>query len=101
MYGTCDLLCDLIGADDCEGLKALLTSIGTERIHPLLQDFVEDMRRRTMSTRDFGGLMLRWDLLRTEMLAFIRRYDAIICPVAAMPAIPHGLSFKQLPIFSY
>jgi amidase len=35
------------------------------------------------------------------MTAFLDRYDAILCPVAASPAIEPGTSYGQLDIFSY
>ena len=35
------------------------------------------------------------------MLAFLKAYDAIVCPVAASPAIPHGTSYDRLDIFTY
>ena len=49
--------------------------------------------------RSYGGkmraaelyrLLRRWDAYRSEMLAFADRYDLIICPVFACPAVPHG-----------
>jgi amidase len=45
--------------------------------------------------------MLRWDEMRTRMLSFMKDYDAIICPAAASPALPHGTSFDYLSSFSY
>ena len=93
--------CDLLGADGGAGLRALLDSIGTTRVHPLLSEFLEIARQRAMSTGAFLDLMARWDTLRTRMTAFLDRYDAIICPVAALPAIEPGTSYSQLDIFSY
>jgi amidase len=35
-------------------------------------------------------LLRRWDAFRSEMLAFARRFDLILCPVFPGPARPHG-----------
>jgi amidase len=93
--------CDLLGADGGAGLRALLDAIGTTRFHPLLSDFLEIARQRAMSTGALLELLARWDALRTRMSAFLDRYDAILCPVAAAPAIEPGTSYSQLDIFSY
>ena len=38
---------------------------------------------------------------RSDMLAFIEQYDAIVCPVCAYPALPHGGSDEQRSAFAY
>jgi amidase len=38
---------------------------------------------------------------QAEMLAFIERYDAIVCPVCAFPALPHGGSEQHGSAFAY
>lgn len=43
----------------------------------------------------------RWDNFRARMLSFIAPYDLIVCPVNALPAMPHGLSQDNLDTFSY
>lgn len=35
---------------------------------------------------------LEWDLFRNRTLAFMERYDAILCPACAFPAIPRRIS---------
>jgi amidase len=48
-------------------------------------------------------LLVEWDVFRATMLAFMERYDAIVCPVIASPALLHGttLAADHLPGFSY
>jgi len=43
-----------------------------------------------MRTDELYRLLRRWDAYRSEMLAFARRYDVVLCPVFACPAVPHG-----------
>ena len=38
---------------------------------------------------------------RSDMLAFIERYDAIVCPVSAYPALPHGGTDERGSAFAY
>jgi amidase len=38
---------------------------------------------------------------RSSMLSFMQAYDAIVCPVNAYPALPHGSWNDNMPAFSY
>ena len=42
-------------------------------------------------------------MFRSAMLRFLEKYDVIICPVNAYPALPHGTTFENdnLAAFSY
>ena len=37
-----------------------------------------------------SALQARLDAIRAQLLGFIQDYDVIVCPVMAMPAVPHG-----------
>jgi amidase len=56
-----------------------------------------------MPARAVYGLPRRWAGFRSEMLAFMRNWDVIICPVAGVPAVPHGTSvdFRATMLLSY
>jgi amidase len=56
-----------------------------------------------MPTAAFAGLLAQVDIFRMTMLGFISRYDVVISPVVAQPAMPHGTSLDAdvLPGFSY
>jgi amidase len=43
-----------------------------------------------MPSDELYRLLRRWDAYRSEMLAFMGRYDVILCPVYTCPAVPHG-----------
>jgi len=43
-----------------------------------------------VSSVDLYRLLRRWDAYRGEVLAFLNRFDVIVCPVYPVPAPPHG-----------
>lgn len=73
----------LFGADGAAGLKGFLQLLGTRDVSPQVQGAIALMRRYAMSSAALGNLVQAIDLWRAEALAFMRRYDLIICPAAA------------------
>lgn len=43
-----------------------------------------------MRAAELYRLLRRWDAYRSEMLAFLHRFDLILCPVFTCPAVSHG-----------
>jgi amidase len=41
-------------------------------------------------------LLEDWDAFRTTILAFMERFDVIVCPAAPSPALPHGEGLQHL-----
>jgi amidase len=93
--------CDLLAPDGGAGLRHLLHSIGSDETHPLVNQLLDIAAKRELSAGQLTNLMAEWDFIRTRMLGFFQNYDAIVCPVAASPAIPHGTSYDYLDIFTY
>jgi len=93
----------LFAADGGAGVQRLLQTVGTTEIHPWTQGLLGFCRRFGMTTAEFGGLMLQLATFNRSMLSFMEKYDVIICPVCAHPALPHGVSieFEKFPAFSY
>jgi len=54
-----------------------------------------------MSSSDYSALLEYWDVFRSEMLAFWRDFDVLICPVNAHPAIPHGQTYEGNNLMAY
>ena len=96
-----EIVLALFGADGGVGIQMLLQMFGTTERHPLMQGFLEVLRPHAMSTTEFNALLFRWDMFRSAMLGFLEKYDVIICPVNAYPALPHGTSLENLSAFSY
>ena len=73
----------LFGADGAAGLESFLAFLGTRDVSPQVRGAIGLMRRYAMSSAALGDLMQEVDAWRTEALAFLRRYDLIVCPAAA------------------
>lgn len=53
------------------------------------------------SNRKTFDLFERWSAFRKRMRDFMSRYDLLLCPVNAFPALPHGQAADQIAAFSY
>jgi amidase len=91
---------DLFAADGGAGVQRLLQMAGTTENHPFLQQFGEILRPYAMTTAEFSGLLVRWDMFRSTMLSFIEKYDVIICPACATPAWPHSTTMTEEQFFA-
>lgn len=96
-----ELFRGLFSADGGAGLEGLLQFVGTTEVSPLVQRLVELLRPGAMPTAAFLGKMFTLDMFRSAMLSFMEKYDVILCPVNAYPALPHGVTWDNLPSFSY
>ncbi|MEW5958380.1 MAG: amidase [Chloroflexota bacterium] len=85
---TRDTWLELVVADGAAWIRRLLDEAGTTEFHPILQQRFFD--RQPVSAAEFSRRLSQLDRLRSAMLAFMERYDAIICPAGASPALPHG-----------
>jgi amidase len=91
---------DLFAADGGAGVQRLLQTAGTTEIHPFVQQFGEILRLHAMTTAEFSGLLVRWDMFRSTLLSFLEKYDVIICPVCATPAWPHSSTITEEQFFA-
>ena len=84
----------LLGADGGASLWDYLKSIGSTRVHPLLQAWLDKLEAYRAA---FGiyQYWAEWDCYRAGMFAFLRNYDAILCPVYTQAALPHGTSTQD------
>jgi amidase len=75
--------------------QKLLLKAGTiERIAPSEQE-------KTIPAMALADLSEDLDRFRSDMLFFMKEYDAIVCPVNAYPAMPHDSWAKNYPAYSY
>jgi amidase len=98
-----ELFTCLLSADDGAAVGTLLQISGTSQPSPLLQRLAQMGHPLAMPTAAFGGLLARWDMFQSSMLAFWEGYDVLLCPVCARPAMPHGTTFddEMIAAFSY
>jgi amidase len=100
---TNELMLDLFALAGANRLENLLKIIGTTEMHQLTHRFQEILNSRKIKTPDLHDLLIQWDKFRSVMLSFLEKYDVIICPVCAYPAMLHGTTFDDdsLLAFSY
>jgi amidase len=87
-----DLEMKLLGADGGDSLRDYLRHLGSERLHPLLTGWLDKLEPYRVDLRGFARYWAELDAYRTEMSAFLRKYDVILCPVYTQPALLHGTS---------
>ena len=69
----------------------ILERAGTTELSPFIRPIRD--RATPIATGEFTGALEELDQYRSDMLSFMRSYDAIVCPTAAMPAPAHGETF--------
>ena len=92
-----------LGADGGDGVREFLKSIGSHRTHPLLDAWLEKLERFRTDVKGFSSYYATIDHFRASMHAYLTKIDAILSPVSASPALPHGTSVedKNFKGFSY
>ncbi len=78
---------EIFCADGGAGVRDRLQELGTREMHPLL---AWTQQGEDLPASAYNRLLTRWNHLRRDCVAFVQPYDAIVCPVTAMPAIRHG-----------
>jgi len=98
-----DLEMGFLGPDGGDGVRAFLASIGSSRTHPLLDGWLAKLDRRRTTVEGFAAWWSALDRFRAKMFEFLQGYDAIVSPVCAHVAVPHGRSIEEhiFPGFSY
>jgi amidase len=87
-----DLEMKLLGADGGDSLREYLRHLGSQRLHPLLNGWLDKLEPYRTDLRGFARYWAELDAYRTEMFAFLNKYDVILCPVYTQPALLHGTS---------
>jgi amidase len=77
---------EIFVADGGAGVRRLLEKLGTKQMHPFLEWSQEG---EDLPTSEYTQLLAHWNQLRSDGLAFLEKYDVIICPVNATPATLH------------
>ncbi len=90
-----DISNKLSGGDGRAWTRRLLAKWGTTESHPWLTRRLEQADADMVSVDEFTAMLEDVDAFRSAMLGFVQQYDAIVCPVAAFPALEHGESLKD------
>jgi amidase len=85
--------------DGGAAVRRLLAEAGTTET-TLQDDFVGTP---ALSASALDQTIARWYGWRSRMHSFLSRFDVIVCPVNATPALPHGRAegMENVPIYSY
>ena len=92
MARTAQIYFNLTIADWAWTIQNLLDAYGTHDTESPLAGFVQEMRAHPPTAQEISTYVVEWDAFRSEMLAFMQAYDAIICPPCAFVAQPHRAS---------
>jgi amidase len=90
-----DLEMKMIGPDGGDSLRRYLCEIGSARTHPLLDGWIEKLGPYRTGIDGFAQYWASLDRFRERMFAFLEGIDAILSPVSAQPAVPHGTSLED------
>jgi amidase len=98
-----DLEMRWIGPDGGDSLRAYLASIGSTRTHRLLEGWLKKLEPYRTTLAGFAAYWTELDQFRARMIEFLQNYDAVVSPVCAHAALPHGTSIEEqiFPGFSY
>jgi amidase len=72
---------------------------GTSEIHPILE--TRFLNHKGIPSAEFSDLLTRWNWMRAGMTAFMEKYDVMICPVNAYPAMPHENAYDKADGWTY
>jgi amidase len=99
MEGTAGMWLELATADGGAWVQRLLDACGTTEPYPAMAR--RFLTGNALPSGELTALLSEWDHFRSEMLRFMERYDVIICPVNAYPAMKHGETADVSDAFSY
>ena len=85
----------LLGADGGDGLRDFLHSIGSDQTHPLLDGWLDKLEAYRTDVDGFAAYWAELFEFRARMHELLREYDAILSPVSATPALPHGTTIEE------
>ena len=93
-----ELALALFFADGGAAARRLLKEAGT--MEHTLQPFTDS---KALSAAELDEAVTKWYAFRSTMHSFFEKYDVILCPVNAFPAMTHGSvsAAEALPAFSY
>ena len=82
-----DLWLAIFRADGGVTVREYLRSLGTEEMHPSMA-WTQDSP--AVSAPQYARLLAEWNAFRTRSLSWMEdRYDIMLCPAHATPAVPH------------
>jgi amidase len=90
---------ELATADGAAWVRRLLKAAGTSEIHPILE--TRFLKHKGIPSAEFSDLLTRWNWMRAGMTTFMEKYDVMICPANAYPAMPHENAYDKADGWTY
>ncbi len=84
-----------LGADGGDGVREFLTSIGSDRTHPLLDGWLEKLEEYRTDVKGLGSYFALIDQFRAGMHSYLSINDVILSPVSTSAAVAHGTSIEE------
>jgi amidase len=98
---TVDLFTGILGGDGGAGLRRILEAVGTTEPGPLIANMLAFVSAGVQPASEYADRLARWDRFRLDAMTFLDRFDVVLSPVAAVPALPHGTTFQHISEFGY
>jgi amidase len=96
-----ELYTGILGGDGGSGLRRVLEAVGTTEPSPLIANMLAFLSENVPPASDYADRLARWDRFRLDAMTFLDRFDVVLSPVAAVPALPHGTTFEHINAFGY
>ncbi|MBV8982152.1 MAG: amidase [Acidimicrobiia bacterium] len=96
-----DLYTGILGGDGGAGLRRLLETVGTTEPSPLIANMLAFLSASVQPASEYADRLARWDRFRLDAMTFLDRFDVVLSPVAAVPALPHGTTFENINSFGH
>ena len=82
-------------------MSRVLEAVGTTEPSPQIANMLAFLSGNVPPASEYAERLARWDRFRLEALMFLDRFDAVVSPVACVPALPHGTTFEHINAFGY
>jgi amidase len=84
-----------LGADGGDGIREFLSSIGSDRTHPLLDGWLAKLEEFRTDVKGLASYFAIIDHFRASMHANLAINDVILSPVSTSAAVLHGTSIEE------
>lgn len=96
-----EIFTGILGGDGGAGLRRVLEAVGTTEPSPLIANMLAIVSSNEQPASQYADTLARWDRFRLGAMTFLDRFDVVLSPVGAVPALPHGTTFQHIGEFGF
>ena len=96
-----EIFTGILGGDGGAGMRRILEAVGTTEPSPLIANMLAIVSSNEQPASQYADTLARWDRFRLNAMTFLDRFDVVLSPVAAVPALPHGTTFQHIGDFGF